>query len=249
MNEVGNRPTPQRGASNDPDEPGLVEQAVLEYLEQNPDLLARNPDLLTRLAIPHGETAGAASLLEYQVDVLRDKNRELTKRLRELVAIAGENQQLMERVHKLVLALMACESRDALMANLRQHIKDDFRADRVSVCLFDAKRRDDSIEGLRFTSRDDTSMQAFADFLENLEPLCGRLKPDKMEFLYGSHADEIRSSVLLPLDRKGEIGLLAIGSADESRFYPGMGTEFLRLIGEVLGRHLPKVPASQRLRA
>ena len=36
---------------------------------------------------------------------------------------------------------------------------------------------------------------------------------------------------LLPL---GSVGMLAVGSRDGSRFYPGMGTLFLRLMSEAL---------------
>ncbi|KOB08525.1 hypothetical protein AE923_10470, partial [Xanthomonas arboricola] len=37
---------------------------------------------------------------------------------------------------------------------------------------------------------------------------------------------------LLPLPG---IGLIAVGSSDANRFYPGMGTLFLRMMGESLG--------------
>jgi hypothetical protein len=33
----------------------------------------------------------------------------------------------------------------------------------------------------------------------------------------------------------GEAGFLGIGSADPNRFHPGMGTVFLRQIGELIG--------------
>jgi uncharacterized protein YigA (DUF484 family) len=41
----------------------------------------------------------------------------------------------------------------------------------------------------------------------------------------------VQSCALLPL---GERGLVAIGSHDPNRFYPGMGTLFLRLMGDTL---------------
>ena len=49
--------------------------------------------------------------------------------------------------------------------------------------------------------------------------------------LYGQRADEVQSSALLPLPG---LGLVAVGSRDGNRFYPGMGTLFLRMMGEAL---------------
>src|SRR5690606_37595308 len=61
------------------------------------------------------------------------------------------------------------------------------------------------------------------------EPLCGRLHPDKHALLYAARSDEVQSSALLALEGTG---LVAVGSADPNRFYPGMGTLFLRMMGE-----------------
>jgi uncharacterized protein YigA (DUF484 family) len=41
----------------------------------------------------------------------------------------------------------------------------------------------------------------------------------------------VQSTALLPLAGRG---MLAIGSTDPNRFYPGMGTLFLRLMSEAL---------------
>ncbi|MFP3786513.1 DUF484 family protein, partial [Burkholderia sp. SIMBA_024] len=47
----------------------------------------------------------------------------------------------------------------------------------------------------------------------------------------GDDAGEVQSTALLPLPG---VGLLAVGSRDPNRFYPGMGTLFLRMMGEAL---------------
>ena len=77
-----------------------------------------------------------------------------------------------------------------------------------------------------------TISASFAEFFKRAEPLCGRLLPEKLEFLFGAHASEVRSSVLVPVDG---VGMLAIGSEDANRFHPGMGTVFVRLIAESIG--------------
>ena len=83
-------------------------------------------------------------------------------------------------------------------------------------------------------------MQPFTDCLKEGEPLCGRLHPDKQAVLYGARVEEVNSSALLPLEG---IGLVAIGSHDPNRFYPGMGTLFLRMMGDALVAALQRFDA------
>jgi hypothetical protein len=80
-------------------------------------------------------------------------------------------------------------------------------------------------------------MAPFRDCLRDGEPICGRLQPEKHVLLYGARADEVASSALLPLPG---IGLVAVGSRDGNRFYPGMGTLFLRMMGETLATALKR---------
>jgi len=47
----------------------------------------------------------------------------------------------------------------------------------------------------------------------------------------------VASSALLPLPG---VGLVAVGSRDGNRFYPGMGTLFLRMMGESLATALQR---------
>jgi uncharacterized protein YigA (DUF484 family) len=49
------------------------------------------------------------------------------------------------------------------------------------------------------------------------------------------------------LGEKGADGMLAIGSSDPARFYPGMGTLFLELLADVISTRLStKEPTAQR---
>ena len=86
-------------------------------------------------------------------------------------------------------------------------------------------------------ARDDRVLQPFVDCLRDGEPLCGRLHPDKQALLYGARVEEVQSSALLPIEGTG---LVAVGSHDPNRFYPGMGTLFLRMMGEALATALQR---------
>ena len=46
--------------------------------------------------------------------------------------------------------------------------------------------------------------------------------------------------MLIPLYEAREIGVLALGSENEARFYPGMGTLFITQLGELVARALSR---------
>jgi uncharacterized protein len=209
---------------------GLTAMEVASYLRRHPEFLNEFPDLALALVLPR-EQGSAASLASYQLEVLRDKNRDLARRLQELIEIAHENEGLMVRVHTLTLALMRAktlpETANAVVAALTE----DFNTDLVRLVLFRADPDLPAAEWLIAEPVGPSAFPAFAEFFKRAEPLCGRLQQDKLDVLFGKHADEVHSAVLLPI---GTIGMLAVGSHDANRFHPGMGTVFLKLIGEAV---------------
>jgi hypothetical protein len=77
-------------------------------------------------------------------------------------------------------------------------------------------------------------MEPFQAYLDKDHTICGRLGQSKLEFLFGSKSRWVQSTALVPLGEKGEYGMMAIGSSDDARFYPGMGTLFLDLLANVI---------------
>jgi len=203
---------------------------VASYLRRHPDFLTEFPDLALALVLPR-EQGQAASLASYQLDVLRDKNRELNRRLHELIEIAHENQLLMVRVHTLTLALMRATSLPETLNAVVAALTEDFNTDLVRIVLFRADGDLPAAEWLLIEPEGARAMPVFSEFLKRAEPLCGRLQQDKLDALFGTRTGEVASAVLLPVDA---VGMLAVGSQDPNRFHPGMGTVFLKLIAEAV---------------
>jgi uncharacterized protein len=203
---------------------------VATWLRRHPQFLKQFPDLALSLVVPR-EEGPAASLASYQLEVLRDKNRELSRRLQDLFANAQENERLAVRTHQLALGLMRQESAATTLQAMVASLQEDFQGDLVRIVLF---HDIDGLEAewLQVLSRDDARLAPFRDAIAEGEPICGRLHPDKHALLYGMRADEVQSSALLPVDG---VGMVAVGSRDPNRFFPGMGTLFLRMMGETLG--------------
>jgi uncharacterized protein YigA (DUF484 family) len=216
---------------NDEPKDGISIHQVAAFLRRHPNFLEHYPDLALSLVLPRQDRS-ASSLASYQLDVLRDKNRELNRRLAELFANAQDNERLTVRTHQLGLALMRADSAANTWRAMVACLREDFAGDRVQALLFaPVPGLDDDAEWLQTIPADDARMAPFRDFLATGEPLCGRLNPDKLEVLFGGASPEAASVALLPLAGHG---LLAIGSRDANRFFPGMGTLFLRLMAESL---------------
>ena len=207
---------------------------VASYLRRHPAFLHDYPDLALTL-LPPREEGKTTSLASYQLDVLRDKNRELGRRLTELVNIANENEQLVQRVHALNVSLMRETTLAGSVRRIVAGLREDFATEFVRLVLLRGDPALPAADWLIVPGQGLASLPEFAEFLKSGEPLCGRLQPDKLDFLFGEHAEEVRSAALLALDDDGaQLGMLAIGSVDANRFHPGMGTVFLKLIAETV---------------
>lgn len=208
----------------------LSAHEVATWLRRHPNFLGQYPDLALSLVVPKQE-GQASSLASYQLEVLRDKNRELNRRLAELFANAQDNERLTVRTHQLGLALMRADSAANTLRAMVACLREDFRGDEVRVVLFAPIPGLDEPDWLQAVPEADARLMPFRDFLRAGEPLCGRLNPDKLHLLFGGETDQASSVALLPLVG---VGLLAVGSRDANRFFPGMGTLFLRLMAESL---------------
>ena len=201
---------------------------VAAWLRRHPKFLQQFPDLAVSMVVPR-EEGPAASLASYQLDVLRDKNRESSRRLHELSANALENERLAVRTHQLTLSLLRQTAAADTVRAMAASLSEDFQGDLVRIVLFEPVAGLDDVDWLQVIAGDDARLAPFRDALAEGEPICGRLHPDKNALLYGVRAEDVQSSALLPLPG---VGLLAVGSFAPNRFFPGMGTLFLRMMGE-----------------
>ena len=215
----------------------LIQEQVFRYLEQNPDFLTKHPQLLESLVIKH-PSGEASSLIEHQVKRLQQKNRELSLHLKQLIEVASENEELMSRLHNVTLRLLTFTDLSGFLEQLLVELDQQFNADQIFIGLFGDLPELTPGLPVRSLDHNDAELQQFNSFLEKGATACGRLSRSKLDYLFGDHAESIQSTALVPLGSNSEYGMLAIGSADASRFYPGMGTLFLELLGDVISHQL-----------
>lgn len=226
--------------SNSPKNDGLPsESEVARYLRNHPGFFLNNEDLLTELKITH-KTGKAVSLLERQVEVLRERNMDMRGRISSMLDNAQRNDMLFDRSKSLVLSLIEARRAEEFSNTLCRHLVSDFEdIDYASLILFaDPKRVGGN--SLRVVNPEQAQNQ-IGSLLRSKKAVCGVLRAEELSFLFGKHADHIGSAALMPIEPGSIDGVIAIASKDPQHFKSSMGTLFLEYIAEVVNRTLPKL--------
>ncbi|MCU0868125.1 MAG: DUF484 family protein [Burkholderiales bacterium] len=204
----------------------LTADAVAQFLRDNPAFLDAHPDVLDALTVPPPHGGQAIPIGERQLAALRDRNRALEDKLRELVQFGQENDATIERMHRFALAAMAARDLDALLATVLFHLREDFAVPHVALRLWTvgADARPESTP----TSPE---VRVFADSLG--EPYCGAQAMFETSGWFGPAMPAPASFGYLPLRTASTFGVLALASDAPERFAAGTGTLYLRRIGEL----------------
>jgi len=220
----------------------VSDEDVHSYLESNPDFFERHSELLSALRLPH-VAGGTVSLVERQVSVLRQKDLKLERKLKELLGVARANDLLGNKIHKLAILLLGASDLAETLKICEKSLRVDFDASQAILVLFRDPELFADVQVGRFfrpVQRQDDAVKAFDTFLKRHKPRCGQVRDAQRDFLFGHETDEIGSCALVPLGPKSELGFLAIGSVDADRFHPGMSTDFLARLGQLIAAALQR---------
>lgn len=193
---------------------------VAQYLQDNPQFFDAYAEMLAEINIPHPYGGRTVSLPERQMLTLREKNKNLEKKMHEMLIFAQENDVLQDKVHQFTLALFGAHDLMALQDIVTGNLREIFAVPHVVLHVW--KGLPPSAEVL-----------AFAD--ENKQPACTHHAVHETLEWFGEAGAHLQSFAYLPL-RNGDqsIGLLILASEDAHRFYPEMGTVFLQRIAETV---------------
>lgn len=198
---------------------------VRRYLQEHPDFFLREPALVVSLALPSEGPGGTVSLAQHQASLLRGQLQALEEKFAQLLQIGRQNDQLAEKLHRLALALIGAETRPQVRHILTRALSEEFAVPTVRLGL----------PGWLAAELP----EALAEFARTLaEVHVGSPPHPALAAWLGA---DVASYAVLPLPVPEEgVGLLALGSPEPQRFYPAMGTVFLRRIGELAAAALAR---------
>jgi len=215
----------------------LSDSEVANYLQTHPDFFERHAPLLMKLRLPHmRDGGGTVSLVERQVEVLRERNQSLERKLKEFIDVARGNDVLADRIHRMSQRLIRARDLAETVGAIETSLREDFDAMHAVLVLFTPEAAALEAQAPRFLRAalaSSPELRTFDTLLQSGKPRCGRIRDIQRDYLFGKDAVEIGSAALTPLGPKGALGILAIGASDADRFHPGISTEFLSRIGEL----------------
>lgn len=216
---------------------GLTDKEVAAYLLENPDFFVDRDSLLLKIQVPH-KKKGTISLVEKQLDVIRDRQKEIRKQLKEFVENAERNKEIFDKSRKLILSMMAAKRSSEFFAALEKGLKRDFRCKVNSLVVFGETKQIN-----HFTSRlpSESARKYVGPLMQRRAPTLGTLRSRERDFLFKDQSKKVKSAaVLIIKDKNKYLGILAIGSSDSEYFTPDMDDLFISFIAETLGKLLPK---------
>ena len=211
-------------------------EEVAAWLKEHPEFFEQYADLLAEIYIPHPHGGRAIPISERQTLTLREKTRQLEAKLRELIQFGEENDAISEKVHRVSAALLAASDVRGVLSVVYLNLREDFTVPHVALRVWRANSHADLPE---FKPVSDASRE-FAASLAN--PHCSAHAMADTAGLFGEAGAHLRSFSYVPLRDSETFGLLALASEDPQRFYPEMGTLYLKRLGDLVGaavaRHL-----------
>lgn len=193
---------------------------VAKYLASHPDFFDQHPELLEHLNVPHVAGSVAVSLVERQVKLLREKQAASRERLAELVRVARSNDLLAERIHALCLRLLQSRSLSDIETQVTASMQEDFDVTPARLFLVSAETA--------------SVLREAMNLLSASKPRCGHFSDAQRALFFGDSGAGLRSMAIVPIGPGASLGVLALGSHDAERFPPGVSTDFLARVGELI---------------
>lgn len=221
-------------AANDVPSKALTEDAVLDYLQRHPDMLADNPVLLESLSQASRFDGNVVDMQQLILNRLREENGKLRDAYSAIVATARDNRSAQLQVHEAVLQILSARSFEKLIHTVTADLPLVLDVDTVTICL---EAGDVTIprayaSGLRSLPKGavDQHLGPTRDITLSADVAIGDAK------IFGAAAGLVRSQALARLNMSSHAprGLLAIGSRKGDTFHQGQGTELIGFLARSL---------------
>jgi hypothetical protein len=152
------------------------EETVAHYLQQNPEFFENHLPLLARLRLPHARGSSTISLVERQVEVLRERHATMEQKLADFVTVARANDAVAEKLHRFTRRLLRAQTRQSAIEQLEASLREDFDSFHSVLVLIGAHDAVLPQRFVRVASADDVNLKSFESLFTSGKPRCGQAR-------------------------------------------------------------------------
>ena len=188
------------------------------YLLENTDFFLSRESLVNELSFKH-DADGATSLLEMQVQKLRDEQSRLMEMLSGFVSTGKENEELFFKSKSLTLSLIASKNFDEVKKTVESFFEKNFEID---SCILEA------LSGPELQELESKTGLGMSKDVIHMGPL----SKEKMDVFFFS--DSVKSAVISVMKLKKGFALLKMGSNEPTKYLGDGDTTFIEYIRDII---------------
>jgi len=219
----------------------LSAESVAAYLTSNPDFFTQNPTLLKQLSIPHALSGNVQSLIERQVDLLREENNEFEKLIKKNDTLSKTQHHLQQHIYQFIFELLNTKTELELYRLLKLDLGEWFSASWVKLLIFDSGRKAGHIGGIHCLNNESKLRFMFIEMLNRNKPLCSSLQTEQIQMLFNKDADKVKSNLIIPIKQGSWYGLFVLGSSERNQYGVGGELDMLVFISQLLSFKLQEL--------
>ncbi|MCM2678259.1 DUF484 family protein [Echinimonas agarilytica] len=211
----------------------LDEVQVRAYLEAHPQFFENQADFLAGVQLNHSQR-GSISLVDRQLEKLREQNMQLREEITELMGIAKHNETIYRNFCTLYLALLPCTSINEVQQKI-QHTLTEL-LDLNAITMWPLSGQQDWVP-----RRKPVDHKALSELVRHRlgdEPFYfGRLSEQDRALVFDE--ENVQSAALMTLE--DESILLAFGSQDSTHFNPNLDVLLLNQLRTLVSSVLRQI--------
>lgn len=216
----------------------LSPEHIEAFLKKNPTFLLEREQLLSDLYLPHATGGSTVSLVEKQVNLLRERNIDSRKKLSQFVNQAKANDELFRKTQVLVLAMLDSTHLKDLIKQFNRCALEQFSIDAVQIQLMESQFE----EVNQLQKLDESAIAGPLSWVNSIQnSISGVFRDEELALLFPKNKG-VESAIVLPI-RKGKqlMAILCFGSHDSRYFDADMDTLFIEFVASVLARQLVRL--------
>jgi uncharacterized protein YigA (DUF484 family) len=195
------------------------------FLLDNIDFFESRESLLSEMKFKDSSSS-ASSLLERQINKLRDEQKDLMNLLTSFIQTAQLNEDLFNKSKELTLSILEALDKNEIINTVQNDFKKSFNVNNCQLDFYSNSEIDDIEQK--------TGMSFHKGAIH-----CGSFSNEKMEFLFDDN--KVESLAIAVLVNKSEIGLLKLGSYERTRYLGDEDTTFIEYIRDILEKKFQSI--------